>query len=117
MYNSIEMCATFGFNDLCYLVWPDPPDGVMMSEVFNSGNVAVTLQWNNLSEVSYSVSVTPNVSAVTSTNSSARLTVMYNTRYNVSIAATNCGGESDPYIRELCHGKTGCVIVTIYVHV
>ena len=87
-----------------------------MSEVFNSGNVAVTLQWNNLSEVSYStsVSVTPNVSAVTSTNSSARLTVMYNTRYNVSIVATNCGGESDPYIRELCHGKTGCVIVTIY---
>ena len=90
---------------------PDPPDRVMLSEVFNSGSVAVTLQWNNLPEVSYSVSVTPSVSAVTSTttNTSARLTVMYNIRYSVSIVATNCAGESDPYITELYYGKTGCL--------
>ena len=77
-----------------------------MSEVFDSGNVTVILQWNNLSEVSYSVSVTPSVPSVTSTNTSAMLTVMYNTRYSVSIVATNCAGESDPYITALHYGKT-----------
>ena len=96
----------------CCLVRPEPPDGVMMSEVFNSGNVAVTLQWNKLPEVSFTVSVTPpSVSPVTSTNTSARLTVMYNTRYNVSVVATNCAGESDPYLVELYYGKTGCVML------
>ena len=82
-----------------------------MSEVFNSGNVAVTLQWNNLPEVSYNVSVTPSVSAVTSTNTSAILTVMYNTRYRVSIVATNCAGGSDPYITGLYYGKSKCIIL------
>ena len=84
-----------------------------MSEVFNSSNVAVTLQWNNLSEVSYNVSVTPKVPAVTNTNTSAMLTVMYNKRYSVSIVATNCAGESDPYIRDLYYGKTSCIILNI----
>ena len=89
---------------------PDPSDGLMLSEVFNSGSVAVTLQWNNLPEVSYNVSVIPNVSVVTSTNISARLTVMYNTRYSVGIVATNCARESDPYLVELDYGKTGCLL-------
>ena len=85
----------------------------MMSEVFNSSNVAVTLQWNNLPEVSYNVSVTPSASAVTNTNTSAILTVMYNARYIVSIVATNCAGESDPYIRELYYGKSSYIIINI----
>ena len=84
-----------------------------MSEVFNSGNVAVTLQWNNLPEVSYNVSVTPSMSAVTSTNTSAMLTVMYNTRYSVGIVATNCAGESDPYITELHYGKSSSIILHV----
>ena len=90
---------------MCSSVRPDPPDGVIKSEIFTSSNVVVTLQWNNLPEVSYSVSVTPSVPSVTSTNTSAMLTVIYNTRYNVSIVATNCAGESDPYITELHYGK------------
>ena len=94
---------------MLFIVRPDPSDGVMMSAVFNSGNVAVTLQWNNFPEVSYNVSVIPSVPAVTSTNTSAMLTVMYNTRYSVSIVATNCAGESDPYITGLYFGKTRCI--------
>ena len=86
---------------ICSLVRPDRPDGVMTSQLFNSGNVDVTLQWNNLPEVSYNVSVTPRVSAVMMTDSSSTLTVMYNIRYSVSIVATNCAGESAPYITEI----------------
>ena len=76
--------------------------------------MVVTLQWNNLPEFSCSVSVTPSVPSVTNTNTSAMLTVIYNTRYSVSIVATNCAGGSDPYITELHYGKSSCIILNNY---
>ena len=80
-----------------------------MSEMFNSGSVDVSIQWSNPpvpSGVSYDVSVTPPIeSAVMIRGTSAQLTVMYNIRYNVSIVATNCAGESVPFLTQIFYGK------------
>ena len=68
---------------LC-LVQPNPPNslGVMISEVFTSSSVAVTIQWSSpsvASGVSYAVSITPPLeSPVIVGDTSVQLTVMYN---------------------------------------
>ena len=78
---------------------------MVTSEQFGTSNITVTLQWSGISGETYNVSVTPIEPELTVIqDTSALLTVSYNTEYNINIMATNCVGMSTSSIR-LFYGK------------
>ena len=97
------------YKQLFSIVRPDPPEGVLMSEMFGSDSATVILQWSSptvASGVSYNVNVTPPLESVLMAgNTSVQLTVPYNTEYNVSIVTINCAGKSPASVTSLLYGN------------
>ena len=87
---------------------PSLPAVMVVSELFQSGYVAVTLQLDNppiSADVSYAVNITPPVeSSVMIQGATAHLRAMYNVRYSVRVVATNCAGNSSPVITNIFYG-------------
>ena len=67
-------------------------------------NVSVTLDWIPEYNISYSVRAVPCAQIIV-TESAAHITVSYNTMYNVSITAIQCGLESAPTNVQLAYGE------------
>ena len=67
-----------------------------ISDQFAPNNVAVTLVWSHKNGISYSISVDPQ--AMDDINftgkNSARLMLLYDTKYSVSVVASLCGHNS-----------------------
>ena len=81
----------------------------MVSEVLDSDDIGVTLDWTheNQSLYSYSVSITPNaLSQTLSESTTIQLVASYDTVHNVSILATSqCGQRIVTTLIELYYGK------------
>ena len=73
---------------------PNIPEVVLSTNMtkFGNYNVTVTLEWSQFSGETYSVATVPepvNMSFIMS--NSVQLMMLYNTEYNVMVAATLCG--------------------------
>ena len=71
------------------------PSNVMInvSEFFDTNSVIATLEWTQQNDVTYNISIFPQISIANiemSGSSSAQRTLLYNTHYNVNIVATRC---------------------------
>ena len=84
------------------------PSNIMVnfSEFFGTNSVIATLGWTQQNDVTYNISIFPQISVANikmSGSSSTQLTLLYNTHYNVSIVATRC--ETTTTIFPLHYGE------------
>ena len=77
---------------------------VNISEHFQFNFVSVTLEWTAKNGISYIVSVNPET-AINYTQKSVQLSVLYDTKYNVSVVASLCGVNQTVYSTIINYGK------------
>ena len=83
---------------------------VNVSGFFDTNSVIATLEWTQQNDVTYSVSIFPQISLVNIEmlgSSSVQLTLLYNTYYNVGIIATHC--ETTTTFIPLHYGKINVI--------
>ena len=79
---------------------PSPPHTLTSAvQQYGQDNVTLTLQWqppqyDGGNSVSYTITVSPGFSPVTTSGTNVTVTVPYNVMHTVSIVATNCNGNS-----------------------
>ncbi len=85
---------------LSYIDPPGPPSTIRHSIPSNSAKVSVSVQWEPPTEtggrddLTYTVTVSAQLSATVLTSTSVTVTAQYNVDYTVSVVATNCAGNS-----------------------
>ena len=86
---------------------------VNASKRFGTNSITVTLEWTHIHGESYSVSVDPVVNVnYMERNSQAKLVVMYDTKYNISVVASLCGANRTTFII-VNQGKLIRLIMTV----
>ena len=77
------------------------------TEIFGTENVTVTLNFanNQESRVTYSVSTDPQAQVMLIDNSGAQLTLLYNTRYRVTVLASHRCSQNETVL-ELYFSKS-----------
>ena len=83
---------------------------VNVSEFFDTNSVIATLEWTQQNDVTYNVSIFPQISVVNVEmlgSSSVQLPLLYHTYYNVGIIATHC--ETTTTFIPLHYGKINVV--------
>ena len=73
--------------------YPSSPQVQRTVEKSNENNTTVILEWMQEAGASYSVSVNPNPLESELNGTTSGLTILYNTSYHVTIAATLCGNN------------------------
>ena len=76
-----------------------------VTKKFNSHLISASLQWTPQIGVTYNVSTVPAVDVQTIGNSSANLSLLYSTVYNVSIVATSPCGQTIITSIDLYYGE------------
>ena len=79
---------------------------INISEFFDTNSVIATLEWTQQNDVTYNVSIFPQISIASVEmlgGSSVQLTLLYNTHFNVSIIATRC--ETTTTVFQLHYGE------------
>ena len=73
---------------------------VNASKEFGTNNITVTLEWTHIkfNGVSYSISVDPMVAVSYTGRNHAKLVMMYDNEYNVSVVASLCGTNRTTFI-------------------
>ena len=89
------------FQNLIDVVTPS----VNISEHFQMNFVSVTLKWTAKNGISYSVNVNPETAINYTGEWSAQLSVLYNTKYNVSVVASLCGTSQAVNSMTINYGK------------
>ena len=91
-------------SDIIMYVHAAPPS-VAISEYFGTNSVIVTLEWIQESDVTYNVSIFPQVPVEILRGSSVQLPLLYNTDYNVRVIATVCGQNNATTTILLSYGE------------
>ena len=76
---------------------PQTPSSIVQQ--YGRDSVTLTVQWeppqyDGGAPVNYTITVSPGLSPVTTSETNVTVTVPYNVNYTVSIVATNCNGSS-----------------------
>ena len=77
-----------------------------ISEQFRLKDISITLVWTGTNGVSYSIRVDPEVAVNYTGRNSAQITVLYDTKYNISVIATLCEITTTNFAI-IHHGKLG----------
>ena len=73
---------------------------VSTSEEYRANNVKVIVEWMKQEDVSYNVSIVPQIPIISTGTTSIHLTVLYNTEYNMSVEATSlCQNRESTHIQ------------------
>ena len=72
----------------------------VVSEEYSGDNVTVTLEWTQFAYATYNAIVVPTVPIVFIGSTSCRLTILYNTEYNLNVeAVAPCRPNATAYRR------------------
>ena len=100
------------FQNLIDVVTPS----VNISEHFQMNFVSVTLKWTAKNGISYSINVNPETAISYTGERSAQLSILYNTKYNVSVVASLCGIDQTIYSIIINYGKLQKIYQAICNH-
>ena len=82
------------FNSLWLTDYPSRPE-VSVQETPGKNNISVTMGWMQETDVSYNISIVPEVAIQFVERTNVRLNLFYNTEYSVRITATMCGRNNE----------------------